>query len=223
MLIPFTKIYLEFLHQKTTPSTKPSQTGKLQMSKRNYIQPTRIEPCRHKNSNHTKRIKLRSMYQELYSEHTRLHPDEKVSCGTFFGLKPSYITTETKKNMEMCSYKLHLHARWAIQGILKSAEQQKIKVPFSNPHSFFEKLTQQHTFSSTTYNEWCCTSNKKDFCYHIEQNCHDLSQILQYSSADTVCIPCRTFMMVEYVNHKGDPAKLLKQTTKSGCLQCQKS
>ena len=138
------KFIWDFYHQKFTPSTKPSQPVKLQMSKRNHIQPTRIELCWHKNSNHTKRIKLCSMYQEHYSKHTRLHPNEKVSCGTFFGLKPSYITTETKKNMEMCSYKLHLHARWAIEGILKNAEQQKIKVPFSNPHFFFEKLTQQH-------------------------------------------------------------------------------
>ena len=55
-------------------------------------------------------MKLHSTYQEIYSKYIKLHPDEKVSQGTFFALKPFYKRKAIEKNIEMCCYKLNLHA-----------------------------------------------------------------------------------------------------------------
>ena len=103
------------------------------------------------------------MYQELYSKCTKLHPDKKVSQGSFLRFEPFYIRRETEKNIEMCCCKLHLHARWAIEGTLKNAVEQKIEVVFSNYHSFFEKLPQQCISSSTTYNDYHVNQIKRTF------------------------------------------------------------
>jgi len=134
-------------------------------------------------------------------------------------LKPFYIRTETEKDIGMCCCKLHLHARWAIEGIIKSAELHGIDLTFSSYTTFFEMLTQNCPSSPTAYIDWSCSPNKKDLCHHIQENWNRLSGKLKELSNDTLHIPFTTFDMIEHINQKGKTAKHLKPVCKESSLK----
>ena len=89
---------------------------------------SRIGLCWHNHSNH---IKMEALLQKQLDEVSlnlprtlfqiqQIRPWWKGFSGTFFSLEQLYIRTEMEKNIEMRYYKLHLHARWAIKGILSN-------------------------------------------------------------------------------------------------------
>ena len=55
-------------------------------------------------------------------------------------MKPFYIHHATQKDMVMCCCKIHLHARWVIESLIKCLKKQDIIFPVSNYENFFKAL-----------------------------------------------------------------------------------
>lgn len=119
----------------------------------------------------------------------------------------------------MCCCKLHLHARWTVDAILKSAEKQEIDLPFTDYASFFEHITANCPDSSVAYLNWSCTPNKKEFCDDIKESSQKLFQDLKSKSNDKVLVPFTTFQMVKYVNKRGEEKEHLKPVDKDSTLK----
>ena len=137
------KLIWEYYHENATPSTLTSRPAKLKVSERSKIQvgldfvdTTTIVLKRKKQFFENNWMMLHKTYQEIYTCYILQHPMNRVCNGTFFSLKPFYIRTETEKDIEMCCCKLHLHARWAIEGITNSASEQNIDLPFTDYTTF---------------------------------------------------------------------------------------
>ena len=139
------KIIWDFYHDQATPSTNTSRPAKQKVSERNNIQTgldfvdnATVILQRGKQFYENNWMMLHETYQELYKNYIEKYCNNKVSHGTFYALKPFYIRTETDKDIEICCYKLHLHARWVIEAIIKYAERQETEVPFENYATFFQ-------------------------------------------------------------------------------------
>ena len=113
---------------------------------------------------------LHLTYHVLFLKYIKTYPENSVSLGTFRVLKPFYLRTETEKDIEMCCCKLHLHARWAIEALIKCVLEQHIDIPFSNYTTFFDMLTRNSEENQTTHISWYCTPNKNTFCNDIKEN-----------------------------------------------------
>ena len=161
---------------------------------------------------------LHKTYQEMYTCYILQHPMNRVCNGTFFSLKPLYIRTETEKDIEMCCCKLHLHARWAIEGIINSAPEQNIDLPFTDYTTFFVSLTGNCNSNSTTYIPWSCTPNNKEMCDDIKTMWSQLSQRLRKSSSEEVVVNFTTFRSVEYTTKKGEVSNKLKAVTEKATM-----
>lgn len=66
-----------------------------------------------------------------------IHPENFISLGTFWVLRPFYWRTETEKDIEMCCCKLHLHTRLDIETLIQCVLEQHIDIPFNNYTTFF--------------------------------------------------------------------------------------
>ena len=62
----------------------------------------------------------------LYQKYCEEYPNMMVSKGTFFKLKPFNIRNASKKDMEMCLCKLHLHIQWAFNSLLEWTRRQTL-------------------------------------------------------------------------------------------------
>ena len=77
--------------------------------------------------------------RQLHKEFTET-TEIPVSIGTFLALRPFYIRSPKMQDIEMCVCKTHLHARWAIEVLLKLTREQNIPVNFTNYKSFFQEV-----------------------------------------------------------------------------------
>ena len=123
------KIIWDFYHDQATPLTKTSRPAKQKGSERNNIQSgldfvdtTTVILQRGKQFYENNWMMFHETYQELYKKYIEKCCNKKVSDGTFCDLKQFYIRTEIEKDVEMCFCKLHLHARWVIEAIIKCTE-----------------------------------------------------------------------------------------------------
>ena len=72
----------------------------------------------------------------LYQKYCNEYPDLPVSKGLFFNLKPFYVCNASKKNMDMCLCKLHLHTQWSIESLLKRTKQVNVELDATNFQDF---------------------------------------------------------------------------------------
>ena len=77
-------------------------------------------------------------YRELYMDYLRQNPSETLSFGSFVSLKPYYVTSPSKDELEVCICKDHLKVRWAIQALVQLTKKLKIPIPFDNYQTFFD-------------------------------------------------------------------------------------
>ena len=75
--------------------------------------------------------------KELYVRYIKSHPESVVSWGTFLALRPFYVRTATAKDLEVCCCKVHLHARWWVNTLIKSCKKQNIDIDQINGYSSF--------------------------------------------------------------------------------------
>ena len=81
---------------------------------------------------------------------------------------PVYIRSPKMQDIEMCVCKTHLHARWAIEVLLKLTREQNIPVNFTNYKSFFQVVYSSQCVMPDglgEYIRWECTQDKKTFVY----------------------------------------------------------
>ena len=78
--------------------------------------------------------------------------DNYTSLGTWLALKPVYVPTVTTKDIEMCLCKLHLHARKAVNALIKLCKKQNIELDEIDDYdSFFTWLTRNCQKDECTY------------------------------------------------------------------------
>ena len=167
----------EFWHGNSTASTITSRPAKIRVTDKrkiqaglNFVDTATIIQQRNRNFYESHWYIVNVTYKELYQKYIKDHPNELVSIGTFFALKPFYIRTATTKDIEMCCCKKHLHARWSIQALIECAAKQSIDIsPIGNYTTFFEYLTADCSSESTTYLSWECTADSSHFCKDIEK------------------------------------------------------
>ena len=142
------KIIWDFCHDQAALSTNTYCPAKQKVSERNniqtgldYVGTITVTLQKGKQFYENYWMMLHEAYQELYKKYIEKYCNNKVSHGTFYALKPFYIRTETEKVIEMCCCKLHLHAQWVIEAIIKCAESQEIEVPFEKYATFFNHLS----------------------------------------------------------------------------------
>ena len=141
---------------------------------------------------------LHISYQELYKKFLNENESIKVSVGTFNALRPFYIRTQTEKDIEMCCCITHLHARWAIEGILESAKLQNIQLPFSNYSNFFEWLYSNCLQNNeTTYLHWECTPDNKNTCSDITDVWEATSNELVKCASPEVVVKILSFEKID--------------------------
>ena len=108
----------EFWHANSSESSDTMRPAKLRQSNQNKIQSGLEFPPSVKLIKQRERLFYQSMwmimhypYQVLYNQKfLKQHPDHVVSSGTFFALKPFYITGVSQRDFNVCVCKLHLHA-----------------------------------------------------------------------------------------------------------------
>ena len=136
--------------------------------------------------------------KELYVKYITSHPDSVVSWGTFLALRPFYVRTATTKDVEVCCCKLHLHARWSVNALIKSGKKQNIDIGLLNDYSsFFNFITSECPTEDQAYISWDCTPDKKhcvllssisgkisekEFCHDLMIKFSSLSHILEKES-----------------------------------------
>ena len=118
----------------------------------------------------------------------------------------------------MCCCKLHLHARWAIEALIKCALEQHIDIPFSNYTTFFDMLTRNCEENQTTHISWSCTPNKNTFCNDIKENWQSFSDGILASSSPGVHVNLTTFEMVQYKKKNGEITSKLKPVSRESSL-----
>ena len=155
---------------------------------------------------------------ELFLKHIKTYPENSVSLGTFRVLKPFYLRTETEKDIEMCCCKLQLHARWAIEALIKCVLEQHIDIPFSNYTTFLDMLTRNCEENQTTHISWYCTPNKNTFCNDIKENWQSFSEGILASSSPGVHVNLTTFEMVQYKKKNGEITSKLKPVLRESSL-----
>ena len=117
----------EYWHKESTPSTITSRPAKLKVSDKCKIQ-TNLEFVDTVTFVKNKRGILfylnpwrftNDTTKCLYTKFLETHREHSVSYGTFLSLKPFYVRGATANDVEMCCCKMHLHARWSIQVLLR--------------------------------------------------------------------------------------------------------
>merc|ERR1711923_15451 len=141
---------------------------------------------------------LHISYQELYKKFLNENESIKVSVGTFNALRPFHIRTQAEKDIEMCCCITHLHARWAIEGILESAKLQNIQLPFSNYSNFFEWLYSNCLQNNeTTYLHWECTPDNQNTCSDITDVWEATSNELVKCASPEVVVKILSFEKID--------------------------
>ena len=115
-------------------------------------------------------------YVELLTLYNVTQPENQISYGTFYALKPFYIRGATTADIEMCCCKKHLQARWSIKALLDSAKKQNITLPFTSYATFFDFLTADCEKSKMTYLKWECSPDSTAICSDIKQKWEHLKE-----------------------------------------------
>jgi len=154
---------------------------------------------------------LEKPIQELYKQYNE--ENEPISYGSFLALKLFYIRGATHNDIEMCCCKHHLHARWAVKALVKSANQQNIAIDFDTYETFFHHLDQDCASEDSTYISWECVKNKSKLCNHITARWNLLSKMLLNSSDISQVVPLMHFETTETTLKNGNIVKRLQAVT----------
>ena len=112
----------------------------------------------------------------------------------------------------MCRCKIHLHARWVIEAILKSSKKQKINLDdkFKDYKSFFTYLTHDCPEDEHAHISWQCTPDKKTACQHIISRWNTLKATLLESSDEVTTVKFNYFHKEKIITKKGKETKQLQ-------------
>ena len=94
-------------------------------------------------------------------------PESVVSWGTFLALRPFYVRPATAKDVEVCCSKVHLHARWLVNALIKSCKNQILHGRINDYSLLFIFITSECTTEECTYISWDCTPDKKTLCASV--------------------------------------------------------
>ena len=137
-----------------------------------------------------------------------------VSYGTFRSLLPFYIRSPTSKDVEMCLCKDHLHARWAVNTLLKLTKKQDIGVNFDSYETFFTNAVYSSRCTlpdnSSEYIKWPCTPSRRSVCEDIQANFENLKTKLISKSDNQETVKMLHFVTREEKTKKGKLVKRLK-------------
>ena len=209
-----------YWHQHSFESTNCTQLAKLRVNQKPHIQ----EGLDFASSVITIRQRNRSFYQSIYEvvelpykslylKFLRDNPDNMVSWGTFFALKPFYVRHTMLKNIEMCCCRQHLHARWVIDAFLQCAKKHDISFAFHNYKPFFTYLYSDCPHQERTYISWECTSDSKSICHHVKEKwdaVKDQILALDKETVELIKVPFLHFEKTEVISKKGVSSKKLK-------------
>ena len=119
---------LDFWHNKEyiTESTITTRLARMRITERPKIQsglplnkvPVDVRSIRNVPYYEAQRLIFDRPLKELYLCYLKKHPDNYVSYGTWFALRPFYVRVVTTKDVEMCVCKTHLHARRAVNSLV---------------------------------------------------------------------------------------------------------
>ena len=105
--------------------------------------------------------------RELHMKFQALHPDIKVSLGSFHALKPFNVRQAVLGDIEMCCCIYHVNVKNAVTAL---CEQFKILIPdFPVTYQDFlsELIKNCPKDAETTHISWDCTPDSKTRCDHI--------------------------------------------------------
>ena len=149
--------------------------------------------------------------RQLHKEFTET-TEIPVSIGTFLALRPFYIRSPKMQDIEMCVCKTHLHARWAIEVLLKLTREQNIPVNFTNYKSFFQEVYSSQCVMPDglgEYIRWECTQDKKHLCTHITERFQSLKNDLNRHHQSKY-VKMLYFDKIESMSKNGKISKRLK-------------
>ena len=149
--------------------------------------------------------------RQLHKEFTET-TEIPASIGTFLALRPFYIRSPKMQDIEMCVCKTHLHARWAIEVLLKLTREQNIPVNFTNYKSFFQEVYSSQCVMPDglgEYIRWECTQDKKHLCTHITERFQSLKNDLNRHDQSKY-VKMLYFDKIESMSKNGKISKRLK-------------
>ena len=209
-----------FWHENSIQSTLTSRPATLRVSDKrkiqsqlDFVETTTIIVNKRKQKFYQSHWHIANLtIKQLYHKYLITYPQSVVSYGSFLALRPFYVRTATKKDMEMCCCKKHLHARWAITALIEIAKKQKISLEFGSYKEFFDVLTEKCTKDNLAYINWDCTPNKKSTCIDIEQKWEKMKTTL-IDADDQTTVKFQYFIKEQVLNKKGKLVKRLKLVT----------
>ena len=143
----------------------------------------------------------------LYKKYCEKFPSNLVSKGTFFNLKPFYIRNASKKDMEMCLCKLHLHTQWSFEALLRWSKKVQIEIGATTYRDFLSKLMMDCPKETHTHISWTCTPDKKSYCAHVEKNWNDMKELLLAVDQENASVTFKEFKSLLVHNAKGEVLK----------------
>ena len=141
---------------------------------------------------------LHVTYQEFYLKYIKLYPNNRISHGTFYLLKPFYITVETEKHRNVLLQASFIHT---MGNSSHSQVCRKSKYCFTIQKC--DHLTQHCKPEWTTNLESRYTPSKNEVCKDIDKTWQNFSSALTASSDENVCIPFTNFQKIEHTTQKG--------------------
>ena len=132
-LTPFIarKTVWDFWHENSQETTNTHQVAKMRINQKPQIQNgldfiSSVTMVKMRNRDFFQALwkTVTNTYVSLYLKYCKEHPEFPISWGTFLALKPFYVRHTSQKDLEMCCCKLHLHARWSIEALIKCANKQ---------------------------------------------------------------------------------------------------
>ena len=212
----------DFWHANSDASTLTSRPAKirvdrvpkLQQGLKIHITPKEVTNKRGVELYESPWLLTNNTVRVLFRKFKREH-NSSMSLGTFLALRPFYVRAPTGKDIEMCVCKDHLHARWAVNAIVKLAKKQSIPIDFDSYESFFSNSLYSPQCKlgedASEYIKWECTPSKKELCDHIAVNFENLKhEILSLAGEDVETVKMLHFIKKEERTRKGKWVKRLK-------------
>ena len=111
--------------------------------------------------------------QDIFQQFKESHPGTKISIGTFHKLKPFFIKSIDKADLEVCCCKTHVNFKYATESFIELADKLNVLCP-NDYRSFMNDLIKDCPTMSETENDfghvpWKCVDDKKKTCDHIKK------------------------------------------------------
>ena len=208
---------MDFWHTNSTTSTLTSRPAKLRQADKPKIQYN----LEYHDAVITIMQRRKPFYQSNWMKHSmtvhELHRmysmtyENPISMGLFLALKPFYVKSSTKKDIEMCVCKTHLHARWCIESIIDCADEQSLGLG-EKIMTFFPYLTERCDTCDTTYISWVCSPDYKTICTHIQEQWKNFQCIISKAN-ENVKVTLNRFVKVEIITKNGKRVKQLQASS----------